>query len=574
MIAHVLACDYDGTVADDGRIDEATARVLARVRDSGRKLILVTGRRLDDLRAMCPEVDAMFDAIVAENGALVHMPGSQEPRQVGDAPSPALLDALRRQGVPFVCGVSIVATADQFAEPAVAAIRECGEERSLIFNKGALMLLPGGVTKQTGLTAALDAMTLSPHNTVGIGDAENDHAFLSMCECAVAVADAVPALRARADYVTRGTASRGVAEFVDEHVLEDLRDLLPGLRRHRLPLGEDAAGQVVSVGAHATNLLIVGPSGSGKSTLTGLLVERLTEKGRSVCLVDPEGDYQALSELPSVVVLGGKSERALPTPDELDQLLRQPGHSLILNLSAMTRSEKVDYVATALAAVATVRASSGMPHWIVVDEAHHVFPAHGSRAAELLQPRLGPVCLITLHAEELAKEVLAQLNAVASTEMAAFDAAQRILGEAGVTGWQLPVSREPLAHGEAVLATLGEGASVSRFRVARRRVAHRRHVRKYAEGELSPEQSFYFRGAQGQLNLRAANLSRFVELVEGVDAETWAYHLGRREYSSWIRSMIKDNELADEVAGFEASASDPDQIRSEVVAAIRRRYAA
>jgi hypothetical protein len=574
MIVHVLACDYDGTVADGGRVDEATARVLERVRESGRKLVLVTGRRLDDLRAMCPNADAMFDAIVAENGALVRMAAAQEVRQLGDQPSPALLDALRRQAVPFVCGASIVATVDEFAELAVAAVRECGEERTLIFNKGALMLLPAGVTKQTGLAAVLDAMALSPHNTVGIGDAENDHAFLAMCECAVAVADAVPALRERADHVTRGPASQGVAEFVEEHVLDDLRNLFPRLGRHRLPLGEATDGEVVTVSAHATNLLVVGPSGSGKSTLTGLLVERLTERGRSVCLVDPEGDYQTLSELPSVVVLGGKGERALPTPDELDQLLRQPGHSLVLNLSAMTRSEKVDYAATALAAVAGTRASSGMPHWIVVDEAHHVFPLDGSRAAELLHPRLGPVCLTTLHTGELARELLADVNAVASTEVEALEGALRVLAEAGVGGWQPAPRGLSLAPGEAVLASLNDGAAVRRFVVARRRVTHRRHVRKYAEGELPPEQSFYFRGAQGQLNLRAANLRRFVELVEGVDGETWAHHLARREYSLWIRSTIKDKELADEVAGLEASALDRERIRRDVVAAIRRRYSA
>ena len=91
------------------------------------------------------------------------------------------------------------------------------------------MLLPGGVTKGTGLTAALAALELSPRNMVGIGDAENDHAFLAMCECSVAVADAVPALRERADYVTRGMAARGTVEFIEEHLLNDLVDLVPRL---------------------------------------------------------------------------------------------------------------------------------------------------------------------------------------------------------------------------------------------------------------------------------------------------------------------------------------------------------
>ena len=64
MIVHVLACDYDGTIADDGRVSRDTAAMLARVRESGRKLFLVTGRMLGDLEAVCPDVDKMFDLVV------------------------------------------------------------------------------------------------------------------------------------------------------------------------------------------------------------------------------------------------------------------------------------------------------------------------------------------------------------------------------------------------------------------------------------------------------------------------------------------------------------------------------
>src|SRR5207247_140161 len=136
-------------------------------------------------------------------------------------------------------------------------------------------------------------LALSHHNMVGVGDAENDHAFLAMSECAVAVADAIPALRERADYVTRAPGSRGVIEFIEEHLADDLVALVPRLTRHRLPIGEAGDGEPVTIAPHATRLLIVGPSASGKSTLTGLLVERLVESGRPVLLVDPEGDAHA-----------------------------------------------------------------------------------------------------------------------------------------------------------------------------------------------------------------------------------------------------------------------------------------
>jgi hypothetical protein len=568
MNVHVLACDYDGTIADGRRVSADTAATLARVRESGRKVLLVTGRMLPDLRNVCPDVDRLFDGVVAENGALLYSPESREVKILGDPPESALVEELRRRGVPFDLGASIVATTEGYAEAALAAIRETGVERTLVFNKGALMLLPGGVTKGTGLDAALTGLALSPHNMVGIGDAENDHAFLAMSECAVAVADAVPALRERADYVTRAPGSRGAMEFIDEHLVHDLVKLMPRLTRHRIAIGETHDGEPVTISPHGTRLLVVGPSASGKSTLVGALVERLIESGRSVLLVDPEGDYQTLAEMERVVVLGGKTERALPTPDELRQLLHQPRTSLVLNLSAMSRAEKVAYVTKALGAVAAVRAAAGLPHWLILDEAHHVAPADGSPVVELLRPGPESLCMSTLSVTDLAPELRALPNVIAATELEAFADAVRAAG-----GGAPSLSGTPLAQGENAIAWLGPEPRALRFRVARRRVQHRRHVRKYTEGELPPDRSFYFRGPEGALNLRAANLLRFVELAEGVDEPTWAWHLGQHDYSTWAREMIKDEDLAGALAAVETAELPPAESRRRALDEIRARYA-
>ena len=574
MNVHVFATDYDGTIAEGNRVAEPTARALERVRATGRKLLLVTGRMLPDLHAVCPEVDRMFDAVVAENGAVVYFPERRELRVQGDAPEPVLIEALERRGVPFSVGSAIIATDAPFAEAALDAIRETGVERALVFNKGALMLLPGGVTKATGVMAALAALQLSPRNMAGIGDAENDHAFLAICECAVAVADAVPALRERADHVTRAPAAAGVVEFVEEHLLRDLVDIVPRLARHRLPLGETADGTPVTVPAHGTPLLIVGPSGSGKSTLTGVLAERVLEAGRSVVVIDPEGDYRTLAELEDVVVFGGKGEQALPSPDELDQLVRHPRTSLVLDLSAMGRAEKVTYAATVLAVVAAVRSATGLPHWLIIDEAHHVLPAEGSPGVELVRPGAEAVALITLDAATLAPGVQPLPSLVASTEAAAFRAGVRtVLAARGRGAGTVHLEGPALERGEAALAWIDDGLRVVRFRIGKRRVEHRRHVRKYTEGELPPDRSFFFRGPAGALNLRAANLARFVELAEGVDEATWAHHLGRGDYSEWVRRMIKDPELADEIAAVERTDPTPAESRRQVLERVRARYA-
>jgi hypothetical protein len=566
---HVFACDYDGTIADGGRCCPEIVQALARVRESGRKVLLVTGRMLPDLRSVCADVDRMFDAVVAENGALLYFPETREARTLGDPPESALVEELRRRGVPFDLGSSIIATTEPYADAALAAIRETGVERTLVFNKGALMLLPGGVTKGTGLDAALTVLALSAHNMVGAGDAENDHAFLAMSECAVAVADAIPALRERADYVTRAPGSRGVIEFIDEHLSNDLVALMPRLTRHRLPIGETADGEPLMISPHGTRLLVVGPSASGKSTLTGLLVERLIESGRSVLLIDPEGDYQSFAELERVVVLGGSNERALPTPDELRQLLHQPRTSLVLNLSAMTRAEKVAYATKALGAVGYVRSTTGLPHWLILDEAHHIVPPDGSPVVELLRPGAESLCLSTLDIGELAPEVRTLPNVVAATELRTFAEAVR-----AATGGRSPaLAGARLEPGEAAIAWLGPEVRVKRFRVGKRRVQHRRHIRKYTEGELPPDRSFYFRGPAGALNLRAANLVRFVELAEGVDEPTWAWHLRQHDYSAWARQQIKDDDLAGALASVETADLPPAESRRRALDEIRARYA-
>jgi hydroxymethylpyrimidine pyrophosphatase-like HAD family hydrolase len=571
---HIFATDYDGTIAERNSVSASTARALERVRATGRKVLLVTGRMLPDLQRVCPDVERMFDAVVAENGALVYFPERREVRRLGDAPEPALIEALRRRGVRLDVGSAIIATDAPFAEAALAAIRETGVERTLVFNKDALMLLPGGVTKGTGLAAVLATLELSPHNMVGIGDAENDHAFLAMSEFAVAVADAVPALRERADYVTRAPGPRGAVEFIEEHLLRDVVDIVPRLTRHHLALGERVDGTPVTIAAHGTRLLIVGPSATGKSTLTGVLAERVLESGRSLVLLDPEGDYRTLAELERVVVFGGKGEQALPAPEELDQLLRHPRTSLVLDLSAMTMAEKVGYATKVLAVIATVRSTTGLPHWLIIDEAHHVVPAEGSPAAELLQPGAESLALITLAAGDLAPVVRRLPTVIASTEIGALhEGVLSARGARGLMSTRASDDDRPLERGEAAIAWLNGGAAGARFRVGKRRVQHRRHVRKYTEGELPPDRSFFFRGPTGSLNLRAANLARFVELADGVDEATWLHHFQQGDYSRWLRDMIKDPELAAEIVNLERLGLGVAESRRQVLERVRAKYA-
>jgi HAD superfamily hydrolase (TIGR01484 family) len=226
-----LATDYDGTLAHHGRVTPAALAALERLRASGRKLLLVTGRELDDLHRVFAEL-AVFDWIVAENGALLYQPASREMRLLGPQPDEAFVKELRKRGVADLSvGKVIVATWEPFESIVLETIRDMGLGLQVIFNKGAVMVLPSGITKASGLMEILKHLGISRHNVVGIGDAENDHALLDACHCGVAVANAVPALKDHADWVTPLDHAGGVEQLINRLLEDDLQSLDDRLQR-------------------------------------------------------------------------------------------------------------------------------------------------------------------------------------------------------------------------------------------------------------------------------------------------------------------------------------------------------
>lgn len=226
-----LTCDYDGTIAEDGRVSPTTVEMLKRLKTSGRKLILATGRELPDLLRVFPEI-SIFDRVVAENGALLYTPESKDSKVLGEQPKQEFLDALASRGVSFSVGNSIVSTWHPWESTVLEAIRTLGLELQVILNKNAVMVLPSGVNKASGLEVALQELGLSAHNVVGVGDAENDHAFLAICEFSAAVANALPALKERCDWVCEHSHGAGVEELVEKLLEDDLRSVSSKLTRH------------------------------------------------------------------------------------------------------------------------------------------------------------------------------------------------------------------------------------------------------------------------------------------------------------------------------------------------------
>ncbi|MBA4190330.1 MAG: phosphoglycolate phosphatase [Planctomycetaceae bacterium] len=567
MRFHAIATDYDGTIAHDGVMDAATVAALERAKKSGRKLLMVTGRELPDLQSVCPRLD-LFDLAVVENGAVLFNPQTKEVRVLADPPPPKFVAELRaRKVAPLSTGHVIVATLEPHHLEVLKVIHEYGLELQVIFNKGSVMVLPSGVNKATGLAAALMEMGLSAHNVVGVGDAENDHAFMRLCECSAAVANALPAVKDTADLVLGKPRGAGVVELIDRLIADDLSDLKT-LSRHRIAIGETDDKTEFRLDPAGPGLLVAGTSGSGKSTLTTSIMERLADAGYQVLVIDPEGDYETLDFASHI----GNPTQA-PRPETVIDALKDPRRSIVVNLLGVPLNDRPKFFTQLLPHILEEKARTGRPHWLVIDETHHLLPT-GPSAASLapLLPDRG-ILFITVHPG--AVEPMTMVN-VGTLLLIGGQPANTVAEFCRATGENEPlypaIASEKLPTGDAIVWRRGDPETIV-IHTKQPRTERKRHSRKYAEGNLGPERSFYFSGPEGKLNLKAPNLQVFLQLADGVDDETWEFHRKNGDISKWVRAQIKDETLADELAQIEADkqAVSKDS-RSAVRIAIEARY--
>lgn len=560
----VLATDYDGTLATHGTVDDLTIAALNRLLASGRRLVMVTGRVLPELIEVCPDLN-LFDIVVAENGALLYWPATKQEKPLAEPPTEKFVRVLRERGVgPISVGRAIVATWEPHETVVLKTIRDLGLDLQVIFNKGAVMILPASVNKASGLKAALKELGISPHNTVGVGDAENDHAFLKFCEFSAAVANALPAVKDTADMVTLSDHGAGVTQLIEAMVDSDLARWEPKLTRHHIPLGT-RHGREVSLRPYGPTVLVAGPSASGKSTLTATLLEALVERKYQFCILDPEGDYQSFTP---AVVLGTREHP--PERDEVQKAISK-GDNVIVSMTAMPIAERPPLFLSLLPQLLQMRAKTGRPHWIVLDEAHHLMPAEWKPPSSILPEQLRSLVMITVHPSLLAADVLKRVTTVVAVGQ---DASRTIADFAHAIDHVPPqCEAEDLGPGEALVWSIEPQQPALRLKTNPSKSERRRHRRKYAEGELPPERSFYFKGADGKLNLRVQNLMLFLQTADGVDDATWTFHLEAGDYAQWFREAIKDQTLAAEAEKVAAMTKiSPAESRALIRAAIERDY--
>ncbi len=567
----VLALDFDGTMAEQDKAHPAVLAALREARMRGIVLVLVTGRILTELQKVAEDLD-VFDAVVAENGAVLALP-NKHTRILGRPPPLALMNELCRLKVNFKFGDCIL-EADASASPRILqAIQEMELPLVLAFNRSRVMVLPQGISKATGLRAALHMLRLSLRNTIAIGDGENDFQLLEASEIGVAVAEGSQSLLAIADEVLSGPGPAAVADYI-RRALESTRLPSSEVDRRRVLLGHTPDGRPLEMAVHGRIILVAGDPRSGKSWITGQICEQLILQGYCLCVIDPEGDYALLEALPGVIVFSGGETP--PKLSDVARVLRYPDISVVIDLSQATHSEKVEYLDTLLPMIAGLRQNTGHPHWIVVDEAHYFL--HEPTFRQRLDIELAGYMLVTHQVGNLHPDLLHEIESIIVTKLTNPQEARALSARYGRAGeeaqWESLLAG--LAMDEAAFLPTVDSPKrcLRRFNVAGRLTPHVRHRAKYLEVPMREHHAFVFTCNNQSFGMPARSLREFVMMIERVPDTALDGHARRCDFSRWLAEVFGDEPLAAEIRKVERShqRAEITDLAATLSALIRKRY--
>jgi hypothetical protein len=296
------------------------------------------------------------------------------------------------------------------------------------------------------------------------------------------------------------------------------------------------------------------------------LLDQAKEGRMDVVVIDPEGEFD---KIPGTIALG--DAKAAPILSNLDQLLEKPALVPVLNLIGVSLPDRAAFTADIMPRLVDICHRYGRPHWIILDEAHHLFAPALTTSSPILNIGSGllfvtsvpsqfpdrlldaidTVCAVGAHAKEVLRDVARKHSrSVEMDDGAALELGQGLF-------WRLAEDRPHIIE------------------LPKPKQLHQRHKRKYMAGHLGEDNSFYFRGKDRKLNLRADNLETFLNLADGVDDETWLHHLHNGDVSRWFNDTIKDEALAEDVRRFERDrAIGPQDTRQRVRKAVEARYTA
>jgi hypothetical protein len=265
----------------------------------------------------------------------------------------------------------------------------------------------------------------------------------------------------------------------------------------------------------------------------------------------------------------------VPATSEILEVLKKPDNSLSINLLGISLGDRPSFFLGLLPALQELRARTGRPHWIIIDEAHHLVPKE-SKPVELAMPKEPPnLMLVTVHPDHVSRALLEAVNGLLIIGPDPQAVVHQFVEGSARTLPPFSLNGSENRSGKIVAWMLGDADPPKVITVAPAKLELKRHRRKYAAGELGEDKSFYFRGPQNKLNLRAQNLNMFIQLAKGVDGETWVFHLQRHDYSHWVRDAIKDQSLANELKAIEEDTSvTAEESKSKIVKILEQHYTA
>ena len=311
----------------------------------------------------------------------------------------------------------------------------------------------------------------------------------------------------------------------------------------------------------------------GKSWVAGLLCEQLILHGYCVCVIDPEGDYTSLDALPGVTVLGGDDPP--PSPSELLRVLRHPDRSLVIDLSQRPHDEKIEYIRGVLPLLNEIRRKTGLPHRILVDEAHYFL--QDAAAHHLLDLDANGYTFVTYWASRLPQELLAATEVMIVTRESnpeEIEALRRWCAKCAPVDparWTV-LSRLATAQAVALPLTEESRGELVQFTLGARLTPHVRHREKYVDVPVSEARAFVFtpNGHHGSRVVRT--LRQFVAELER--RQDLGGYLRRGDLSRWVADVFGDHALAAELRELEAAyrVTPTTETVPAVVAAIRARY--
>jgi hypothetical protein len=310
----------------------------------------------------------------------------------------------------------------------------------------------------------------------------------------------------------------------------------------------------VTIPAKGVNLVIHGDPLSGKSWLAGALVERLLERRYAVCVIDPEGDYRVLGRLPGVAWMEIREPAGVAAA--LAHFERDPSGSVVVDLSMLSHARKVQVIESALAQIRHLRGRLGLPHWVVLDEAHYLLHRGGISDHALGLADKG-FCLATYRPSWLRESILQ------GTDILVLSRTTSLEELAFLRSW-IARSSPALQEAVSVLPSLPRGEflmilredsgarSALTFVATPRETPHVRHLKKYANSKVSPERRFIFCRPDGSMVATADSLNGFRRAVATVEDRVLAYHAERGDFSRWVRDVFADRAVGSQLRKTEA----------------------